>query len=88
MHRLHCFCPLLPVGSDGETVQCWTLKILKGYIMDTKTIIVCAWAVILQMLALILFAVANAWIDPSALIVLVPITLMAICQIWFGDGQL
>ncbi|UAW59088.1 hypothetical protein CRP345_gp02 [Roseobacter phage CRP-345] len=56
--------------------------------MTTKTIIVCAWAIILQMLALILFAVANAWIDPSALIVLVPVTLMAICQIWFGDGQL
>ena len=56
--------------------------------MFGKTLIVCAWAIILQMLTLIIFAVANAWIDPSALIVLVPVTMMAICQIWFGDGKL
>ena len=28
------------MGSDGETVQCWTLIILKGYVMNTIKIIV------------------------------------------------
>jgi hypothetical protein len=55
--------------------------------MLTKTVIVIAWAIILKLTTLILFAVANAWVDPVALIVLVPVTMMALCQIWFGDGK-
>jgi hypothetical protein len=52
----------------------------------SKTILVIAWALIGQFTALIIFAVANAYVEPVALIILVPVTLMALIQIWFGDG--
>ena len=45
-----------------------------------------AWALIGQFTALIIFAVANAYVEPVALIILVPVALMALIQIWFGDG--
>ena len=54
--------------------------------MLVKTILVIAWALIGQFTALILFAVANAYVEPFVLIVLVPVALMALIQIWFGDG--
>lgn len=54
--------------------------------MLVKTILVIAWALIGQFTALIIFAVANAYVEPVALIILVPVALMALIQIWFGDG--
>ena len=45
------------------------------------------WLGILAITTVIIIAVAGAWIEPVALIVLVPVTLMMLCTIWFGDGE-
>ena len=46
-----------------------------------------AWLVILTITTIIIVAVAQTWFDPVALIVIVPVVLMLLCTVWFGDGQ-
>jgi hypothetical protein len=78
--KLHHSC--CPLG------QYWWFNFnLKGYAMLIKTILVFSWIVILQFVMFILLAVANAYVDPVALMVLVPVTLLGICSIWFNDGE-
>jgi hypothetical protein len=41
-----------------------------------------AWLAILALTTVIVIAVAGAWIEPVALIVLVPVTMMMLLTIW------
>lgn len=45
------------------------------------------WLVILTITTVIVIMVAGAWFDPVALLVLVPVTMMLLCTVWFGDGE-
>jgi len=45
------------------------------------------WLAILAITTVIVIMVAGAWFDPVALLVLVPVTMMMLCTIWFGDGE-
>jgi len=86
MHRLHCFCPLLPVGSDSETVQCWTLVILKGFDMYFVKFLVVMCLVLssIVMAATVLF-VAQAYLDPVWLLVGIPYVGVCLLSIWAAD---
>ena len=45
------------------------------------------WLGILAITTVIVIMVAGAWFDPVALLVLVPVTMMLLCTVWFGDGE-
>jgi hypothetical protein len=45
------------------------------------------WLAILAITTVIVIMVAGAWFDPVALLVLVPVTMMLLCTVWFGDGH-
>jgi len=45
------------------------------------------WLAILAITTVIVIMVAGAWFDPVALLVLVPVTMMLLCTVWFGDGE-
>lgn len=45
------------------------------------------WLAILAITTVIVIMVAGAWFDPVALLVLVPVTTMLLCTVWFGDGE-
>ena len=47
-------------------------------------LMVSAWILMSIMVTSIAIAVAGAWIDPVALIVFVPFTMLIIIHIWFG----
>ena len=50
-------------------------------------ILMFVWLGILAITTVIIIAVAGAWFDPVALLVLVPVTMMLLCTVWFGDGE-
>jgi hypothetical protein len=45
---------------------------------------VSAWVLMSIMVTAIAIAVAGSWIDPVALVVFVPFTMLIIINIWFG----
>ena len=47
-----------------------------------KLVLFFAWLAILVITTVIVVAVAGAWIEPVALIVLVPVTMMLLLTIW------
>ncbi len=47
-----------------------------------KIVLFFAWLAILALTTVIVIAVAGAWIEPVALIVLVPVTMMMLLTIW------
>lgn len=53
------------------------MKILTG-------VVYAAWTLIAFFTLVIVWGVANAYVGPEALIILVPVCLMGICQLWFG----
>ena len=50
-------------------------------------ILMFVWLAILAITTVIVIMVAGAWFDPVALLVLVPVTMMLLCTVWFGDGE-
>ena len=57
---------------------------MKYDVMNAARMIVLffAWLAILALTTVIVIAVAGAWIEPVALIVLVPVTMMMLLTIW------
>jgi len=47
-------------------------------------LMVSAWVLMSIMVTAIAIAVAGSWIDPVALVVFVPFTMLIIINIWFG----
>ena len=50
--------------------------------MAKNLVLFFAWLAILALTTVIVIAVAGAWIEPVALIVLVPVTMMMLLTIW------
>ena len=50
--------------------------------MAKNLVLFFAWLAILVITTVIVIAVAGAWIEPVALIVLVPVTMMLLLTIW------